>query len=176
MLKRSTLPALAGLAVLLAGCAASMPSGPSVMVLPGTGKNFDQFRLDDMDCRSYAQAGLGGSTPESVGSDAGARSAALGTVIGAAAGAAANGSQGAGVGAGLGLATGGLIGISQSQMSSGALQHRYDNTYQQCMYAKGNKIPGSYSSANSHAMARAPATYYAPPPPPPANFSATITR
>ena len=36
---------LAGLA-LLAGCA-SLPSGPSVMSLPGSRKNFDEFRADD---------------------------------------------------------------------------------------------------------------------------------
>jgi len=28
-----------------------MPTGPSVMALPGTGKSFDQFRADDYDCR-----------------------------------------------------------------------------------------------------------------------------
>lgn len=166
MSKRLSALALASVAV-LAGCAASMPSGPSVMVLPGTGKNFDQFRLDDMDCRNYAQAGLGGATSDSVTSDAGVRSAALGTLLGAAAGAAANGGRGAGVGAGVGLAAGGLAGAGQGQGSAGSLQRRYDNTYQQCMYAKGNKIPGSYSMMSAPAIARTPTT---PPPPPPSSM------
>ena len=42
--------AAAGALLLLGGCV-SMPSGPSMMVLPGTGKSFDQFRADDADCR-----------------------------------------------------------------------------------------------------------------------------
>src|SRR6266704_3177461 len=37
-------------AALLLGACVSVPSGPSVMVLPGTGKSFDQFRADDMNC------------------------------------------------------------------------------------------------------------------------------
>ena len=37
-----------------------MPTGPSVMALPGTGKNFDQFRADDASCRQFAYAQIGG--------------------------------------------------------------------------------------------------------------------
>ena len=47
--------------LVLAGCV-SLPTGPSVLVLPGTGKSFDQFRLDDMDCRAYAYQSIGGTT------------------------------------------------------------------------------------------------------------------
>jgi hypothetical protein len=46
----------------LAACA-SVPTGPSVMVLPGTGKNFDQFRVDDAACRQFAYVQAGGKTP-----------------------------------------------------------------------------------------------------------------
>jgi hypothetical protein len=42
-------------AIVLAGCA-STPTGPSVMVLPGSGKTFDQFRADDARCRQLAAA------------------------------------------------------------------------------------------------------------------------
>lgn len=41
---------------MLAGCAGAPPSGPSILVLPGTGKNFDQFRVDEQECRGYARA------------------------------------------------------------------------------------------------------------------------
>src|SRR5262249_58117759 len=41
--------ALPMLAALLAGCA-SAPTGPSVMVLPGYGKSFEQFNTDDVAC------------------------------------------------------------------------------------------------------------------------------
>lgn len=37
----------------LAACS-SMPSGPNVMVLPGKGVSFEQFRADDLLCRQYA--------------------------------------------------------------------------------------------------------------------------
>ncbi len=90
-----------------------MPSGPNVMALPGNGKNFDQFRNDDFQCRQYAQSQLGGATPTTAMEDSGVRSAALGTVLGAAAGAAVNGGRGAAVGAGTGLAFGGLAGAGR---------------------------------------------------------------
>lgn len=37
----------------LTACA-SMPTGPSMMALPGSGKNFDKFRNDDNQCRQFA--------------------------------------------------------------------------------------------------------------------------
>jgi hypothetical protein len=126
----------------------SMPEGPTVLTLPGTGKPFDQFRLDDMDCRQFASSQLGGASGSSVAADSGVRSAAVGTLLGAAAGAAINGSHGAGVGAGTGLALGGLAGTGTGNASAYALQRRYDHSYVQCMYAKGNRVPvpGGYAS------------------------------
>ena len=44
--------------VIVAGCA-TVPDGPSVLVLPGTGKSFEQFRADESECRSYAQSQAG---------------------------------------------------------------------------------------------------------------------
>ncbi|MGR9036073.1 MAG: glycine zipper family protein [Gammaproteobacteria bacterium] len=52
----------AALIVALAGCAA-VPTGPSVMVLPGPAKDFDQFRADDFQCRQYALAQIGAASP-----------------------------------------------------------------------------------------------------------------
>src|SRR6266496_605072 len=75
-------------AALLLGACVSVPSGPSVMVLPGTGKSFDQFRADDMDCRQFAYSQVGGTDANQVASESAVKSAAVGTVIGAAAGAA----------------------------------------------------------------------------------------
>ena len=92
----------------LAACA-SVPSGPSMLVLPGTGKSFDQFRGDDAMCRQYAQQQTGAS-PQEVADASGVRSAALGTAIGAVAGAAVGGSRGAAVGAGGGLLVGSASG------------------------------------------------------------------
>jgi hypothetical protein len=51
------IPVLAA-ALALSACA-SVPSGPSVMVLPGAGKPLDQFQLDDAACRQWATQQMG---------------------------------------------------------------------------------------------------------------------
>jgi hypothetical protein len=145
--------------LLLLGACTSMPSGPSVLVLPGTGKNFDQFRGDDMVCRQFAQEQLG-STPNQVAATSGINSAAVGTLLGAAAGAAINGRHGAGVGAGTGLAFGGLVGTGTAEGAAYSTQRRYDFGYQQCMYAKGHRVP----VANRY-MTDSSLSGYPPPPP-----------
>jgi hypothetical protein len=95
--------------VLLLGACTTMPTGPSVTVLPGTGKNFDQFRFDDQECRQFANGQVGGNTQRT-------------------------------------------------------LQHRYDIGYQQCMYAKGHRVPvaGRFESTRP---APAASAYTTPPPP-----------
>ncbi len=76
--------------VTLAGCA-TIPVGPSVLVLPGPGKTLEQFRADDTFCRQWA-----------------AQEAAR-------------------------TASGEIYGAT--------LQWRYDMPYQQCMFAKGHRVP-----------------------------------
>src|SRR5438046_897549 len=83
--------------LLLVACV-SMPKGPSVMVLPGTGKTFDQFRYDDVECRQFADVQIGGTSPSDAAADSVAKSAVVGTAIGAAAGAALGGRSGAAAG------------------------------------------------------------------------------
>src|SRR2546427_8232487 len=107
------------LAALLLGACVSVPSGPSVMVLPGTGKSFDQFRADDMDCRQFAYSQVGGTDANQVASESAVKSAAVGTVIGAAAGAAIGGRSGAAVGAGGGLLVGSAAGAGPAAPSAG---------------------------------------------------------
>ena len=147
-------------AALLLGACVSIPSGPSVMVLPGTGKSFDQFRADDRDCRQFAHSQVGGKDADQVASESVVKSAAVGTVLGAAAGAALGGRSGAAAGAGGGLLLGSAAGAGAAETSAYGVQRRYDYAFVQCMYAKGHKVPvsGRFTSA-------APA--YAPPPPPP---------
>ncbi len=158
-LQRASILAL----LLLAGCV-SIPSGPSMMALPGSGKSFDQFRLDDAECRQFASAQIGGTTPNQAVSESGVKSAVVGTAIGAAAGAAIGGERGAGVGAGTGLVVGGLAGTGAGESSGYALQRRYDYAYIQCMYAKGNRVP---VSGQFHEAPQVQRRYSAPPPPPP---------
>jgi len=148
-------------ALALLGACATLPSGPAVMVLPGTGKSFTQFRADDFDCRQFAGTQVGATTANQAAADSGVKSAAVGALVGAAAGAAIDGGRGAGVGAGTGLAVGTLAGTGAAASSAYDLQQRYDIAYIQCMYARGHKVPvtGSFTSSN-------PAAPYSPPPPP----------
>jgi hypothetical protein len=152
-------------ALLVAGCATPPPSGPSLLVLPGTGKIFDQFRFDEQECRGYAHSQVGGTTAEQAATDSAVKSAVVGTAVGAAAGGLLGGHQGAAVGAGVGLAGGSLVGADSSYAAAGSLQRRYDNAFTQCMYAKGHRVPvaGRYSDSRpAQSAARTP-----PPPPPP---------
>ena len=162
-MKTTRIGILAGAALVVSGCV-SIPTGPSVMTLPGSGKSFEQFRNDDFDCRQYADYQVGGHTANSVGANNAVQNAAIGTAVGALAGAAFGGSNGAAVGAGTGLLFGSAVGASTAGASQYELQRRYDIAYTQCMYSKGNQVPST-----GHAGApRAPAHYsYTPPPPPP---------
>jgi hypothetical protein len=150
--------------LLIAGCV-SMPDGPSVMVLPGTGKSFDQFRADDLMCRQFASQQIGGASANQAATNSAVSSAAVGTVVGALAGAAIGGRDGAGVGAGTGLLVGSMSGASAGSSSAYGSQHRYDNGYIQCMYAQGHRVP--VSGRLSEGTPRTPPLGIMPPPPPP---------
>lgn len=133
-------------ATLLAGCAVVPPNGPSLVSLPGTGKTYEQFRIDDNDCRITASGASGGPGAAQAATNSAVGSAAVGTVLGAAAGAligSAGGQVGGGaaVGAGLGLLAGSAVGSGGAQASSYDLQRQYDVTYAQCMSARGNQVP-----------------------------------
>lgn len=144
--------------LLLAGCV-TVPSGPTVMVLPGQQKSFGQFQNDNIVCQQYAMAVVAPAGQAAVDNAAGTAAAA--TFIGAAAGAiigSATGQagQGAAIGAGTGLLFGSAVGGNTAYYSSYDLQRRYDVAYVQCMYARGNQVPGQV------VYRRAPATYVAP--------------
>ena len=161
---------------------ASLPNGPSVMVLPGTGLSFDQFRNDDAICQQYASFQVGGTTANQAAVSSGVTSAAVGTAIGAAAGAAIGGGHGAAIGAGTGLVGGSIVGTGAASGSMYELQQRFDVAYIQCMYAKGHQVPvsGQFSGANVH-QSVAPTTNIPPPPPgyppaPPGTTSPTFSK
>lgn len=155
--------------LLLAACA-SAPTAPSVMVLPGSGRNFDDFRADEASCRRYAFEQTGGSSAQQRGREAAAASAAVGTAVGAVAGAAIGGQQGAAVGAGSGLIVGSAVGIDHAQQAGYGTQRQYDNAYVQCMYAKGHRVPVPAGMASAYVAPPASGTLHPPsgnPPPPP---------
>lgn len=132
---------LTALGVLGLGGCVTVPYGPSVMAMPGTGKTFDEFRQDDAECRQYAYQQMGGPAADQAATNSAVGSAVAGTAIGALAGAAIGGSRGAAVGAGTGLAVGGMVGMDAAGTSAGYSQRVYDQAYLQCMYAKGEKVP-----------------------------------
>jgi uncharacterized membrane protein len=171
MKKRSVAAAVAAV-VAFTGCA-TVPAGPTVMVLPGQGKAFEQFQGDDYTCRNWA-AQQTGVAPGDTATRNTITGAAVGTLLGAAAGAAigaAAGNPGAGaaVGAGVGVLGGTASGASAGYSSYGSSQRAYDGAYMQCMYSKGHQIPvarGSLPSSYSSQPSAAPPP--PPPPPPPA--------
>ena len=139
----------------------SMPTGPRVMALPGTGKTFDQFRADDFECQQWAMSRAG--LPSQAAAESGVKSAAIGTAVGALAGAAIGGHQGAGAGAGTGLIVGSMAGVGAADTSAYGAQRMVDQAYVQCMYAKGQRVPvsGQFVSMPGSASTGSP-----PPPPP----------
>jgi len=154
----------------LSGCA-TLPTGPSVMVLPTPGKPFEVFQSEDAACRRSAEQRIGLNPQENYNQNA-VSGAAVGTAIGAGVGAllgAASGHAGAGaaIGAGSGLLLGSASGADAGQVYGQQAQRRYDNTYLQCMYANGNQIPGtarrSYRQRNIQATPPPPSDYDSPP-------------
>jgi len=150
---------------LLGGCNV-MPTAQSVLALPGTGKSFEVFQVDDFNCRQYALMQVGGASAGQAANDSAVKSAVVGTLIGAAAGAALGGNNGAGAGAGVGLLLGSSAGTGAANLSARGTQRAYDNAYVQCMYAKGQRVPVDGSMVRTTRQV----TYspLQPPPPPPA--------
>jgi len=158
---------LLGLALLVLGGCATIPAGPSVMVLPEPGKPFEVFQSDVAVCRQFAMQQIQ-TAPNEIVNQNFAGGAAIGTVMGAGLGAAigaasGNAAGGAAIGAGSGLVAGTAAVSGPAYAAGWDAQRRYDNAYQQCMYAKGNQIPG---------LAAAPKqTRWLLPPPPPPGYS-----
>ena len=152
--KRKALPVLALLALSMAGCV-SIPTGPSRMALPGSGKDFDQFRSDDTMCRQYAVESAG-ATPTQFQENSAVKSAAVG----------------------IGLLMGAVSGAAAGDQSGRLSQRQYDNGYTQCMYAKGHRVAVPGGAAYSRPAQAQAAPYYAPPapaanqPPPPPQAAA----
>ena len=142
-------PAILPVALLLTACV-SVPTGPSMMTLPGSGKSFDQFRNDEYQCRQYAHEQVGGTTARQAAMSSGIESTAIGAGLGAAVGALLfGGGEGAAIGAGMGLLAGGLSGSGTARTSGHIGQQRYDNSYIQCMYAQGHRVPVSGGITNN---------------------------
>jgi ABC-type phosphate transport system substrate-binding protein len=108
-------------------------------MLPGTTESFEQFQVDDGQCRQWALQQTG-TAPNQAGAASTATGAAVGTAVGA------GNAYGAGASA----------------------QNKYDIGYVQCMYAQGDQVPVPRGSQPAYTSAVAPPPPPPDVPPPPA--------
>lgn len=171
-MQRLRIPVLLVSSLFFIGGCTVIPTGPSVMVLPGTGQSIERFRADEAWCRDDAMRQIGGKTAGQAQRESAVTSAAVGTAVGALAGAAIGGDgRGAAVGAGVGLLAGSSAGGDAGRRSGVGTQQQYDNAYIQCMYAKGHRVPVagnvSYAKPVRATEAGIPAPPAGKPPAPP---------
>ncbi|HWA23937.1 MAG TPA: hypothetical protein VG735_16200 [Caulobacterales bacterium] len=133
------LVAVAVCAIMTASCA-SEPLGPSVAVMPGAYKPFEAFKQDQLACKQYASQQIAGGVAQA--NDRAISAGIIGTALGALIGGAQGYRHSTGVGAATGAAIGTAIGAGQSGNAQYSLQNIYDASFSQCMYAKGNQVPG----------------------------------
>jgi hypothetical protein len=153
MLNHRIMILLVLLSLLMIGGCATVPTGPSVMVLPSTDKPFEVFQAEDAACRQWAAQQIGLSPQQMVEKNT-VSGAVVGTIIGAGLGAAIGSTTGdAGAGAAIGGASGLVLGTASGAESARVYgweaQRRYDIAYMQCMYSKGNQIPGVVTRTRS---------------------------
>jgi hypothetical protein len=167
MTKRTIKIALMLFMLVVAGCV-TVPKGPSVMVLPPPEKPFEIFQAEDIICRQWATQQIGQTPQDTINRNI-TTGAVMGTIIGAGLGAAigsTSGDMGAGaaIGAASGLFLGTASGADSARVYGLEAQRMYDIAYMQCMYAKGNQIPGVVTRTRS--IQRVP-----PPPPPGSGYA-----
>ena len=126
---------------LLTACV-SAPTGPTITIMPREGKSFEEFKKDDEECRGFASQSVKDGNTAAL--KEGAISAATGAAIGAAAGALYQGgsSTNVGTGAAIGMVGGAAVGAMGAASKESQAQTQYNNAYQQCMYTKGDQVPG----------------------------------
>jgi hypothetical protein len=143
-IRRASLLGAVAPVVLCAACAQT-PMGPTIQVLPGQGKSFDAFQYDQFQCKQFAGQSVTGQAQNANNRAVagGLITTALGAGLGAAIGAAGgNAGAGAAIGAGAGALGGGAFGAASSSYAQFSIQDQYNTAYAQCMYAKGNMVPG----------------------------------
>lgn len=154
---RSALVSTGMAALMLAGCV-SEPLGPRVAVMPAPNKPFDVFQQEQAMCEQYAGSQVNGAAQDANNRAVG--TALITTILGAGLGAAVGGGSGAAIGAASGAVAGTALGAAPTGAAQYDIQQRYDIAYSQCMYSKGNQVPGYTYNNNGQ-------NYVAPPPPPP---------
>jgi uncharacterized protein YcfJ len=141
--------------IALTACAPTVMA-PTVPVMPGANKPANQFMADQQTCQGYANSQTAPLSAQANNQALGG--ALLTTAIGAGLGAAIGGGRGAASGALVGTAAG----AQGSSIAGMNIQQQYDIFYGQCMYARGNQVPGF--APNMYAIPPYPGPG-APPPP-----------
>ncbi len=165
--------AVASIAMLMAlSACVQAPMGPTVAVMPGPNKPFEAFNEDQAICRQFAEQQIGGAQQaQNTATNQTLIGAGVGTLLGAGLGAAVGGGRGAAIGAAAGAVGGTAVGASQAQNTNMTVQQRYDIAYEQCMYSRGNQVPGYVQPAPAYAAPPPPPPPPgAPPPPPPPGY------
>ena len=137
--------------LLLAGCV-STPTGPMVMILPAHGKTLNVFHDDQIVCKNSASEEVAGEAGHADWMQAVVAGGA--TLLGAGIGGVAGGGKGALIGAGVGAAGGGAASYIPGSKAQSTIQQRYDAAYAQCMFTRGNQVPGFERAAKSQKAAR----------------------
>jgi Putative peptidoglycan binding domain len=146
-------------AALLAGCAAT-PLGPTVQVMPGPGKTLDAFQADNGACKMFASDQVKGQADAANQRAFGTAllTTALGAGLGAAGGSlGGDAGGGAAVGAAVGAGAGTAIGAGNNSADQQGIQAQYDNAFSQCMYTKGEAVPGYAPVATAYMPQSGPA-------------------
>jgi uncharacterized protein YcfJ len=146
--------------IALTGCAPTMMA-PTVPVMPGANKAPGQFIADQQTCQGYANSQTAPLAAQANNQALGG--ALLTTALGAGLGAAVGGGRGAAIGAASGALVGGGMAAQGSSIAGMNIQQQYDIYYSQCMYSRGNQVPGF--SPNAYAMPPYPGPGGPPPGP-----------
>lgn len=160
-MRKLAMSAAAIAAVLTLGGCVTVPSGPTIPVMPGQGKSFSEFQNDQYYCEGYAHDRVAGRI--NAANDKIARNTVIGTALGAALGAAVGDTRGAVVGGAAGAAVG--ASTAHPGYHQYSAQREYNIAYAQCMKYRGNEI----APPPRPRWDRGYRDYrdYPPPPPPP---------
>jgi uncharacterized protein YcfJ len=150
--KKTMTAGVAGIALLASACAAP-PMGPTIAVMPPPNKPMELFQHDSSDCQGYAQGIVKASVDQANQQMAG--QVIFGALLGAALGGAAGGARAIGAGAAAGAVVGTAVAADGAPWAQLSIQQQYDIAFAQCMYSRGDQVPG-YTQQ-----------YALPPPPPP---------
>jgi hypothetical protein len=113
--------------------------------MPGPGKSFPVFQADNDACKGFAAQQVQGQAEAANQRSAGAAllTTVLATGLGAATGAlVGDAGGGAAIGAAAGAGGGTAFGASSSANEQAFIQQQYDIAFSQCMYSKGELVPG----------------------------------